>query len=136
MYVIYNHILYINILKYFSFYKIKLLNIKFIYKYFKKILIIIILCYFYKNNNRTLRGNVFEYDVARGSCSLGFMTLKGIKTEDDKEYHIDASESVENDINGLIEVTGILTTNNEENPWFIFGMLKDGSIQVIEWKAI
>jgi len=74
--------------------------------------------------------------VARGSGSLGFMTLKGIKTEDDEEYHIDASASVENDINGLIEVTGILTPNNEEIPLFLFGMLKDGSIQVIEWKAI
>jgi len=78
---------------------------------------------------------VFEYRIARGSGSLGFMNFKGVRTANDEEYHIDASTSVENDINGSIEVTGVLVPRSE-NVFYLSGMLKDGSIEVTEWKEI
>ena len=83
---------------------------------------------FSKNNITTVKGYIHVYGNEP-------FTYIGIKTEDNKEYAIDADKETTDQLRASqgkqIEITGriIKSENNEA------GMLKDGKIEVIEWKV-
>ncbi len=85
---------------------------------------------FSKNNNRTVRGYVHVYGNEP-------FTYIGIETEDEKKYAISAEENVLKELResqgNLIEISGMLIPKKEERE---LNMLKDGRIEVTEWKYV
>ncbi len=87
-------------------------------------------CSFSKNNNETVTGYIHVYGNEP-------FTYLGIKTADDKLYTISASEE---EISKLwktqgtrIEISGIIIPSKDKKE---MNMLKDGKIEVIEWKYV
>lgn len=99
------------------------------------ILMLLIFCMFFssfsKNNNKTVKGYINVY----GNEPFSYI---GIETEDEKKYAIKAEKSVIEDLwktqGNLIEITGLITPNTDAAK--SFDMLKDGKIEVIEWKVV
>ena len=89
------------------------------------------LCSYNPNNNVTVKGYIHSY----GNVPFNFI---GIKTNNKKEYAISASEDEIKRIwktqGHEIEITGIIISKKSDGPEL--GMLKDGKIEVIEWKYV
>ena len=84
---------------------------------------------FSKNNIRTVKGYVHVY----GNDPFSYI---GIKTEDKKEYAIDADKNTISELwasqGTQIKITGRIIKSEKNEP----GMLKNGKIEVLEWKII
>lgn len=88
-------------------------------------------CSFSKNTTKTVKGFVHVYGNEP-------FTYLGIETEDNKRYAISASEEEISKLwktqGNKIEITGIIISPEEniKAP----DMLKDGKIEVSEWKVV
>ena len=90
----------------------------------------LIFCSYSKNKYIKVTGYIHVYGNEP-------FTYIGIKTTDNKEYAISANEeetSMLRKTQGIkIEITGIIISKKETRE---FNMLKDGRIEVAEWKEI
>ncbi len=88
-------------------------------------------CSFSKNTTKTVKGFVHVYGNEP-------FTYIGIETEDDKNYAISASEEEISKLwktqGNLIEIEGYIIKPESEGR--LPGMLKDGKIEVVEWKFV
>ena len=95
------------------------------------LLLCILLTSFSKNKIKTVKGYVHVY----GNEPFTFI---GLQTNDDKEYAISADEEIKTELwksqGNLIEITGYIVQKEEDQP--PLGMLKDGKIEVTEWKFV
>ena len=83
---------------------------------------------FSRNNIKSVKGYIHVY----GNDPFTYI---GIKTEDKKEYAIDADKETTDQLRASqgkkIEITGRIIKSEKNEP----GMLKEGKIEVIEWKV-
>lgn len=90
-----------------------------------------ILCSYSKNNQKTIKGYIRVYGNEP-------FTYIGIKTAENKEYSIAADDKVYKELKKTqgkeIQISGIIIYPEKDalEP----GMLKDGKIEVIEWKYV
>ena len=88
-------------------------------------------CSFSKNTTKTVKGFINVYGNEP-------FTYIGIETEDDKKYAISASEEEISELwktqGNLIEIEGYIIKPESEGRQP--GMLKDGKIEVVEWKFV
>lgn len=88
-------------------------------------------CSFSKNTTKTVKGFINVYGNEP-------FTYIGIETEDDKKYTISASEEEISKLwktqGSLIEIEGYIIKPESEGRQP--GMLKDGKIEVLEWKFV
>lgn len=88
-------------------------------------------CSFSKNTTKTVKGFINVYGNEP-------FTYIGIETEDDKKYAISASEEEISKLwktqGSLIEIEGYIV--KPETGVMQPGMLKDGKIEVLEWKFV
>lgn len=88
-------------------------------------------CSFSKNTTKTVKGFINVYGNEP-------FTYIGIETEDDKKYAISASEEEISKLwktqGSLIEIEGYIIKPESEGRQP--GMLKDGKIEVLEWKFV
>ncbi len=89
------------------------------------------LCSFRKNNMQTVEGYIFIY----GNEPFTFI---GIKTDNNKEYSISASDDIKKEIRTSqgkkIQIIGIIIKPDPEK--IELEGLKDGKIEVSSWKII
>ncbi len=106
--------------------------------FIKKFFIILIItggimsiCSFSKNNLQIIEGYVFIY----GNEPFTFV---GIKTDKNKEYSISAGDDIKKELRNAqgkkIQITGSIIKPDSNN--FELERLKDGKIEVSEWKII
>lgn len=95
------------------------------------IIFFLLLCSFSKNHISSVSGYVHVYGNEP-------FTYIGIKTTDNKEYKISADEKTKEELwksqGKLIEIIGYI--EKEKNEKIKIDTLKDGSIEVIEWKYV
>ena len=106
------------------------MNLKPICKILLLVSFSLILCSFSKNKTKTITGYLQVYGNEP-------FTYLGIETIDKKQYAIKASKEEISKLwdsqGNLIEMTGIIIpSNNQRLP----DMLKDGKIEVVEWKIV
>ena len=93
----------------------------------------VIFCSYSKNNIKTVKGYIQSY----GNVPFTYL---GIKTTDDKEYGIVIADEVISELKAsqgkLIEVTGLIINLEKDKNILEPGMLKDGKIEVIEWRVL
>ncbi len=91
----------------------------------------IILCSYSKNNIVKVKGYIRVY----GNEPFTFI---GLKTDNNKEYSLTAPDEVLKELRASqgkkIEIIGLLIQKDEEN--FELNMLKDGRIEITEWKFV
>ena len=91
----------------------------------------IIFCSFSKNKNKTVKGYIHVY----GNEPFTFI---GIQTSDNKEYAILGSDEICSELRDsqgkLVQIEGTITPSKKDvkEP----GVLKDGKIEVLEWKIL
>lgn len=91
----------------------------------------IILCSYSKNNIVKVKGYIRVYGNEP-------FTYIGIKTENNKEYALTASDDVLKELRSSqgkqIEIIGLLIPKDKDS--FELNMLKDGRIEVTEWSIV
>lgn len=91
----------------------------------------LLFCSFSKNKITKVKGTIQVY----GNTPFTYI---GIVTTDNKEYAISAEEKVNSELwktqGKLIELQGYIIKSEDDSK--ISGMLKDGKIEVIEWKFV
>ena len=91
----------------------------------------IIFCSYSKNNNITVDGFINVYGNEP-------FTYIGIKTENNKEYALNASDDVLKELRASqgkkIEIIGLLIPKDKDS--YEMNMLKDGRIEVTEWSIV
>ena len=84
-----------------------------------------------QNETTTVTGHIVIY----GSVPH---TFPGIQCDDGRQYSITGRKEITDELEKSqgyhIEVTGIVTENRKKVPFFT--TLKDGSIEVLSWKAV
>src|SRR5574344_1132352 len=84
-----------------------------------------------QNEETSVTGHIVIY----GSDPHAF---PGIQCDDGRQYSITGRKKITDELEKsqgyLIEVTGIVTENRQKTPFF--NTLKDGSIEVLSWKAV
>ena len=90
-----------------------------------------ILCSYSKNNQKTVKGYIRVYGNEP-------FTYIGIKTKENKEYSIAAEEKIYKELKSTqgkeVELSGIIILPEKDG--LEPGMLKDGKIEVTEWKFV
>ncbi len=90
-----------------------------------------ILCSYSKNNQKSVKGYIHVYGNEP-------FTYIGIKTADNKEYSIVAEEKTYKELKASqgneVELSGIFIPPEKDR--LEPGMLKDGKIEVTEWKYV
>lgn len=98
---------------------------------FSLVFIIFSLCSFQKNNIITVKGIISVY----GNEPFTFI---GLRTKDKKEFTIYADENVEKELRQVqgqnIEITGLYIKSDPDK--VELNMLKDGKIELTEWKFV
>lgn len=98
---------------------------------FSLLLLSMLFCSYSKNNNKTIKGYIHVYGNEP-------FTYIGIKTKENKEYSIAAEEKIYKELKSTqgkeVELSGIIILPEKDG--LEPGMLKDGKIEVIEWKYV
>ena len=96
---------------------------------------VLILCIFLSSFSKNQIKKVEGYVRVYGNEPFTYI---GIKTTDKKEYAISADEEKIAELwqsqGNLIEITGYIVEKEKDQP--PVGFLKDGKIEVIEWKYV